>query len=130
MYAGMMRSEEQIRQWKERSRLRKSQERWEEQARNNPVQVIEDQDRQMPQTFSFEEMFWHSMTCECGSCLSPVARTIKKYRLTNYPTSAAVKSVALPLPELPDQELRRLLAFAERAQSQVSEQISSLRGRA
>lgn len=129
MYAGQMRTEEQIERWKEVSRARKQRERWDEQNKKHPIIVLEEEDRKMPETFSFEEMFWHSTTCECGSCLSPVAKSIKRYRLTTYPTSKAVKSAALPLPELPDQERRLLLAFAERAQSQVSAQIGWLRER-
>jgi len=100
---------EQYKRWLERHRVVEKARKWGIINENNPIMALPDGERgELPETFSVEEMFWHPLACECGSCLGPTAKAIKLIRMNMSPIPPAVKSVVSPLPELPRPVLHHL----------------------
>lgn len=102
-----------------RWRRQENQRLWKIKNDENPIILIDEGVRVMPETFSFTEMFFHKLTCECGSCQGPIAKAVKQVRLDMRPVPPAVKSLVTHLPELPRQSLPLLRDAVERVRSKA-----------
>lgn len=108
----------------ERWKLVEQQRRWALGLIQNPIIVLEEEDRVMPETSSLVEAFWHPVGCSCGSCEGPFAKQAKEIRLTQRPPIPSVTSLVSRLPPLPHQiELRLLVVEAE---ARLREGVSTL----
>ena len=85
----------------------------------NPVVVLDDNDRgPLPETCSLEELFWHPSDCDCGPCMSPMKSAIKRIHAQQRPLLPSIRAT-LPHPPLSDHLLRLLQDVSEEVLSQV-----------
>lgn len=45
-----------------------------------PLPLLDDSDREMPDTRGLAEMYWHRFECPCAACADPLAKRIKRVR--------------------------------------------------
>lgn len=109
----------------ERWRIVEQKRRWELMMLQNPIVLLEVEDRVMPETTSLTEAFWHPLSCTCGSCEGPFAKRAKEIRLSTKPVPPAVRSLVTRLPQLPHQAQLRLLAVEAEARLREGVETSS-----
>jgi hypothetical protein len=88
----------------------------------SPLVVVPVEQRPALQNaYGLDEMFWHPLLCECGSCKSIVAPAIKAIRMEQRPIPPAVKARVSHLPQVPSQLLPLLQAAEAAALLKVAE---------
>lgn len=88
--------------WYKRHRLVENQRVWKKTMEENPMNLIPDYERTLPQTYSLEEAFYHRLGCTCGSCCGPLGRLAKILHVDHFPEEPWVRSAWSPIPTLPD----------------------------
>ena len=72
-----------------------------------PLNVLDDSERTMPDTRGLLEMYWHKFDCYCAACADPIAVELKQLRAWKHHQPAIrVASPAPELPHLPEHLLR------------------------
>ena len=82
-----------------------------------PIPALPDHERgDLENTYSLAEVYWHSPTCQCGSCAG--RPSLKTYRIKNDPTAPSI-GLSSRLPPLPYLTLLRLQVAEEATQSKA-----------
>ena len=88
-------------QWYARHRLVENQRVWRLAMEANPMNTIPEFERELPETYSLEDAFFHHEGCHCGSCVGTIGQLAKALHKMAFKDLPWVRGVASPLPELP-----------------------------
>ena len=64
-----------------------------------PLPLIDDAEREMPDTRGLSEMYWHKFDCPCAACVDPLAVKLKRLRAWKHHLPAT--RATAPVPPLP-----------------------------
>jgi hypothetical protein len=96
--------------WYKRHRVVENQRQWRIQAAENPMNTVPEFEREMPETYSLADAFYHAVGCYCGSCVGQLGVMIKGLHKQYYKKEPWTRAASLLVPELPGPILELLQA--------------------
>ena len=91
--------------WYKRHRVVENQRVWRKVMEENPVPWLPDYERELPETYSLLDAFYHKPGCYCGSCVGPIGRLAKILHVDHFKDEPWVRAASSPIPEPPDRLL-------------------------
>jgi len=96
--------------WYARHRLVENQRVWRLAAAENPIRAIAEYKRELPNTYSLADAFYHAKGCYCGSCEGELGIMAKALHENYFPEEPWTRSASTLVPEVPGQILELLRA--------------------
>ena len=88
--------------WYKRHRLVEQYRVWKKTMEEVSVPFLPDYERELPETYSLIEAFYHPSWCKCGSCVSPLGLLMKKIHVDAHKEEPWTRGPSSLLPTPPD----------------------------